>query len=139
MRKFRVLVLMMFMLPAVSALTGAFATSASAATQAISSPTSLASAKAIPDAPFPDCGDYFTLTRGNNTENVRVTGINLNYWGKGLKAAFASANGHAVGPYYGSNTITFSINTGSTSPTTIAVSLTNEEDTATLCSGDYYA
>jgi hypothetical protein len=97
------------------------------------------SAAAHPRAPFPSCGDHFQFTRSGS--NVRVVGVGLNAFSSGYMLVYASANGRDFGPYNASpyGGANFSINTGSSSKTTIAISLTNDSNTATLCASDYYA
>lgn len=56
-------------------------------------------------------------------------------------SVYAAANDNSYGPYpaspYGG--ASFEINTGSTAQTTIAISLTDADNTVTLCAQDYYA
>ena len=54
---------------------------------------------------------------------------------------YASANGKGFGPYNASphGGANFSSNTGNSSKTTIAISLTNDTNAVTLCALDYYA
>jgi hypothetical protein len=96
-------------------------------------------AAAHPTAPFPSCGDHFQLTRSGS--NVRIVGVGLNAFSRGYMLVYVSAHGRSYGPYNASpyGGANFTINTGSSSRTTIAISLTNDTNTATLCSSDYNA
>jgi hypothetical protein len=102
-------------------------------------PAKTAAATGSPYAPFPSCGEHFLLTRTGR--DVRIVGTNLNAFSKGYMLVWPAANGKSYGsfpaaPYGGAN---FEINTGSTAPTTISISLTNDANTVTLCAQDYYA
>lgn len=92
-------------------------------------------------APFPTCGDHFTLTRSGS--NVRIVGVDLKAFSSGYMLVWPAANGDGFGPYKASPNggANFSINTGSSSQTTISISLTtdSETDPVTLCASDYYA
>lgn len=94
---------------------------------------------AAPRAPFPGCGDHFQLTRASS--NVTIVGVGLNAFSRGYMLVYVSAHGKSFGPYNASpyGGARFSINTGSSSKTTISISLTNDSNTVTLCSSDYYA
>jgi hypothetical protein len=91
-----------------------------------------------PDAPIPSCGEHFALQRSGR--NVRVVGVNLNAFSRGYMFVWAAAHDKSFGPfnaspYGGAN---FVINTGSSSQTTVAISLTNDSNKVTLCAQDYY-
>jgi hypothetical protein len=109
------------------------------ASAATSVPAKAVAAKVSPQAPFPSCGEHFGLQRSG--KNVRVVGVDLSAFSKGYMLVFASANDESFGPYNASPNggANFVINTGSTAQTTIAISLTNDANTVTLCAQDYYA
>lgn len=111
------------------------------ASAATSVPAKAVAAKVSPSplAPFPSCGEHFALQRSG--KNVRVVGVDLSAFSKGYMLVFAAANGESFGPYNASpyGGANFVINTGSTAQTTIAISLTNDANTVTLCAQDYYA
>ncbi|MGH3245446.1 MAG: hypothetical protein ACRDOI_04420 [Trebonia sp.] len=92
-----------------------------------------------PQAPYPSCGEHFGLQRSG--KNVRVVGVDLKAFSNGYMLVFAAANDESFGPYNASPNggANFVINTGSTAQTTIAISLTNDANTVTLCAQDYYA
>lgn len=65
---------------------------------------------------------------------MHVAGVGLDAFGGGDKLVFASAHDKGYGPYNATgSSANFEINTGSSSPTDIAISLTNDENTVTLC------
>ncbi len=90
-----------------------------------------------PLAPYGPCGDHFQLTRSGRT--VRVVGISLNAFSGGYMLVFASANGRGFGPYNASpyGGANFSFDSGSSYKTTVAISLTNDRNTVTLCASNY--
>jgi hypothetical protein len=96
-------------------------------------------AVSTPQAPFPSCGDHFTLFRSGST--VRIVGVDLKAFSNGYMLVWVAANGKSFGPYNASPSggANFQINTGSSAQTTIAISLTNSANTVTLCAQDYYA
>lgn len=53
---------------------------------------------------------------------------------------YASANGRSNGPYTGSpnSGANFTFDSGSPSQTNVGITLTNSNNTATLCTGSYY-
>ena len=107
------------------------------------SPAQLAAASStpsvIPEAPFPSCGSHFNLFRSG--KNVRIIGVDLKAFSNGYMLVWVEANGNSYGPYNASPNggANFTINTGSTAQTTIAISLTDSDNTVTLCAQDYYA
>ena len=115
----------------------ALVTPAKAATRAVQAP--LHTAAVHPLAPYPSCGGHFTLIRSGS--DVRITGNSLYVFSKGYMLVYAAANGKDFGPYNASpyGGANFEINTGSKSQTTIAISLTDDNNTVTLCASDYYA
>jgi hypothetical protein len=94
---------------------------------------------AVPRAPFPGCGNHFQLTRASS--NVTIVGVGLNAFSSGYMLVYVSAHGKSFGPYNASpyGGARFLINTGTSSKTTISISLTNDTGEVTLCSSDYYA
>lgn len=97
------------------------------------------SVRMSPTAPYGPCGSHFQLSRSGST--VRVVGIGLNAFSSGYMLVFASANGRGFGPYNASpyGGANFSFNSGSSSKTTVGISLTNDSNSATLCASNYYA
>lgn len=91
-----------------------------------------------PLAPYGPCGDHFHLTRSGRT--VRVVGTDLKAFSSSYMLVFASANGRGFGPYNASpyGGANFSFDSGSSSRTTVGISLTNDSNTATLCASNYY-
>lgn len=100
----------------------------------------LAARPAVPYAPFPSCGDAFTLFRGGDLVRIVAGASSLSRFGKGIMYVYVAADGESFGPYGASSTggASFQIRTASSKATTIAISLTNESGT-TLCAQDYYA
>jgi hypothetical protein len=88
-------------------------------------------------APFPSCGDHFTLSRSGAW--IRVVGVDLKAFSNAYMLVWAAANGEGHGPYNASpyGGANFEFDSGSTSKTTVAISLTNTENTVTLCAADY--
>ncbi|MCA1221889.1 hypothetical protein [Streptomyces sp. 8L] len=121
---------------AVLAATIALAAPAFAATNNGRGATSVI-ANAHPLAPIPGCGNHFFFSRSGST--VRVAGTDLGAFSSGYMLVYASAKGTAHGPYNASPTsrANFSFSTGSSSKATIAIDLTNDSNTQTLCSSDY--
>jgi hypothetical protein len=115
---------------------------ASAATGAASS-AALVARPAVTYAPFPSCGDHFTFRRSG--VDVRIVGVDLEAFlpsDDPYGLVYVSANNKGFSSPYNASRYSgasFEINTGSKSQTTISISLTNDTDTATLCSQDYYA
>lgn len=109
------------------------------ASASTSVPAKAVAVKPSPQAPFPSCGEHFLLQRKGS--DVRVVGTDLYVFSKGYMWVFAAANGNSYGPYNASPNggASFEINTGSTAQTTIAISLTDDGNTVTLCASDYYA
>jgi hypothetical protein len=91
-----------------------------------------------PDAPFPDCGDHFAVTRSG--QNIHVVGVDLYQFSRKYMLVFTAANGRGHGPYNASpyGGANFYFDSGSYSRTTISISLTNHDNTVTLCAGNYY-
>jgi hypothetical protein len=91
-----------------------------------------------PNTNIPACGEHFQLTRSGR--NVKVIGTNLGYFLNAYTSVWAAANNKSFGPYTGSpqSGADFTINTGSTAQTTVAISLTDVDNTTTLCASDYY-
>lgn len=92
---------------------------------------------ARPYAPFPECGNHFILSRAG--ANVHVVGVDLGAFFSGYMLVWPAANGRSFGPYnaapsYGAG---FTFNSGSTSKTTVSISLTDSSNVLTLCSSDY--
>jgi hypothetical protein len=90
-----------------------------------------------PDAPYPACGDHFTLSRAGS--NIHVVGVDLGAFSSGYMLVWPAADGKGYGPYnaapsYGAG---FTFNTGETSKTTVSIDLTDADNTVTLCSSDY--
>lgn len=92
----------------------------------------------LSNAPYPSCGGHFQLYR--NGTLVRVVGTDLYVFSRGYMLVFTSANGRGHGPYnaspYGGANFQFS--SGSSSRTTVSVTLTNSNNSATLCSSNYF-
>jgi hypothetical protein len=92
-----------------------------------------------PPAPFPSCGDHFTLVRSG--ANVRIVGVDLGAFLNGVMSVWVAVDGNSFdSPYPASakNSASFVINTGSNAETTVSISLTDLADTETLCAQDYY-
>jgi hypothetical protein len=115
------------------------APSASAATSSALQPAPHTSAKAIPDAPFPGCGDQVTVTRlkkGGSQIRVVASGFSGKYQHK----LWVTDTEHSelYGPWQFTTSIVKDIVTDTTSPVTWAVEvtyLTNDVE----CASDYVA
>jgi hypothetical protein len=85
------------------------------------------------------CGEHFGLQRSGRY--VRVVGTSLYVFSKDFMLVYAAANDNSYGPYNASPNggASFEIDTGSTAQTAIAISLTDDGNTVTLCAQDYYA
>jgi hypothetical protein len=99
-----------------------------------------AARKSNPRSPIPSCGDAFQLYRTGELVKVSATASALARFGKGSMLVYAEADGEVHGPYGASSTggARFSFYTDSSSQTTVAISLVNGSNTATLCAQDYY-
>lgn len=96
------------------------------------------SQRAQPQAPYGSCGSHFSLSRNGST--VRVVGTDLYVFSRDYMLVYASANGRSNGPYTGSpnSGANFTFDSGSPSQTNVGITLTNSNNTATLCTGSYY-
>jgi curli biogenesis system outer membrane secretion channel CsgG len=115
------------------------APSASAATSAATLSAPHASAKSIPEAPFPGCGNQVSVTR------LKKGGSQIRVVANGFSGAYQhklwvtdTAHSEVYGPYYFRTSTVQDIVTDTTSPVTWAVEVTYENNDVE-CASDYYA
>jgi hypothetical protein len=108
------------------------------ASLAFLAPATAATSTLHPLAPFPPCSDHFQLSRSG--VDVHVVGTDLKAFSSSYMLVFASANGDGHGPYNASpnSGANFTFNSGKSSKTDVGISLTNDNNTDTLCASTYY-
>jgi hypothetical protein len=72
--------------------------------------------------------------------DVHVLGVDLKAFSSGYMLVFASANGDGHGPYDASPNggANFTFDSGKSAKTDVGISLTNDNNTDTLCGSTYY-
>lgn len=139
MRKMRRAALLAAMLPLLAVM-ALLAPSASAAANVAVRPASHASAEpAAPDAPFPSCADYVTVTRlGKGSSQVKVVVVGFSGGTQHKLWLTDVTHGELYPPVQFGSSINKDYITNTTSPVNWAVEVTTLNST-TLCASDYYA
>lgn len=136
MRNMRRAALLAAMLPLLAVM-ALLAPSASAAANVAARPASHSSA--APDAPFPSCADYVTVTRlGKGSSQVRVVVVGFSGGVQHKLWLTDVTHGELYPPVQFGSSITKDYITNTTSPVNWAVEVTDINNN-TLCASDYYA